>query len=113
MKKIILIVDDDQLMLNHINEKLEQKGFITRSYSNGRSAIYAIKNQGVTYDMALIDLSLPDIGGDKVAECSKIINPKIPVYAFTAYRVAFNNTDGLIRKNNDIEEKIENAFKKI
>ena len=98
-KGIILIVDDGEDLLDALRAAFTLHGFFVYSYINGKSAIYAIKNQGINYDLALIDLEMPGIGGDVVIDCSKKINPKIPVFCITAYDYRPANADELIQKD--------------
>ncbi|MDA3815597.1 MAG: response regulator [Patescibacteria group bacterium] len=112
-KGIILIVDDDEDWTNTYKRALKNANFFMHTYANGRSAIYAIRNQGINYDLALIDLSLPDIGGDEVVKCSKIINPKTPVFSISSYEDDFSDSDGRIFKGRgDLALQIEKAFQK-
>ena len=111
-KGVILFVNDDTDWIQYIKEELTKEFYIS-FYTNGRSAIYAINNQGINYDLAIVDLSLPDISGVEVAEYSKKVNPKIPVIAFTCYDEIFKHADDLIiTKGGCVTKKIKMMFKK-
>lgn len=82
MKKTILLVDDE--CASYTADLLKRMGYASVFYEQGKQAIREV-NEGLYYDLALIDLSLPDIGGDEVIHVLKKKNPKIPVISFSGY----------------------------
>ena len=59
--KRVLIVDDDKLIVRFFSLILRGKGYVTDTAETGREALTKISNQ--TYDVALIDVVLPDTNG--------------------------------------------------
>ncbi len=84
MKKILLIEDDIDIS-EMIAEFLISEDYIVYIYNNGKAALRNFEDK--KYDLALIDLMLPDIGGmDIIKEIRK--SSLIPIIIITA-----KNTD--------------------
>ena len=83
----ILIVDDDEGIIRTFQRILKKKGYQTDTAQTGQEAIR--KAKGKTYDLALIDICLPDMTGmdllDKLADLDskmvKIIITGFPIMA--------------------------------
>ncbi len=60
----ILIVDDEPLILEGLSELLSLKGYDVTTALGGREALSAIFRQ--QYDLILLDLCMPDLGGAEV-----------------------------------------------
>jgi len=60
-KKTIFIVDDDKSILRVLTRILQKKGYNTETAGTGTEALEKAKNQ--SFDLALIDLMLPDLNG--------------------------------------------------
>ena len=69
----ILVVDDDEGITRTFQRILQKTGYQTETAQNGQEAIR--KTNGKTYDVALIDICLPDMSGleliDKLADLDK------------------------------------------
>jgi len=72
-KKRILIVDDDKSLLESLTKILQVEGYDIDTAETGREAIEKSKTQ--FYNLALLDIKLPDIDG---TELLKLINDHIP-----------------------------------
>ena len=83
----ILVVDDDENIVRTFRRILKKKGYQTDTAQTGEEAIQ--KANGKTYDLALIDICLPDMSGinllDKLADIDskmvKIIITGFPTMA--------------------------------
>ena len=65
----LLIVDDEVQFLDSIAQRLEMRGFdVTKAYS-GKEALEAAE-QG-KFDLALLDLKMPEMSGKEVLEILK------------------------------------------
>lgn len=64
----ILIIDDNLEIIKALEDLLQRQGFETDQASTGLTALGLLDCN--TYNLILLDLSLPDIGGDKI--CRKI-----------------------------------------
>ncbi len=63
-KKQVLVIDDDESVLNTTVKILEKNGFYADKAETGKEAIE--KSKAHHYDVALIDLKLPDMDGIEV-----------------------------------------------
>lgn len=103
-EKSILFVDDE--LTTSISELLEYSGFLVISCESGREALQEIES-GLRYDLALVDLALPDIDGWDVIRASKRRNPRVPVLVRSAYDVIGHGpADGVLPKGRGIEELV-------
>ena len=59
--KRVLIVDDDKSILRFFTLILQRKGYLTDTAETGKEALEKISSQ--FYDVALIDVVLPDMNG--------------------------------------------------
>jgi DNA-binding NtrC family response regulator len=68
-----LIVDDDQELRKVLASILENEGYVVETAENGKKAIHMCEK--TPYDVALIDIELPDIKG---TELLRILSEKQP-----------------------------------
>ena len=83
-KPKVLYVENDPVVGYTIAKVLEARGYDTNLVPHGQEAINQIEG-GLEYDVALVELLLPDVGGEDVVRASKRINPDIkykPVICF-------------------------------
>ena len=110
----ILIVDDDESIRKTIEAILKREKYIVETAANGREAIE--KTQVNFYNLALIDIRLPDMEGTKLLAAMKDTTPKMVKIIVTGYPTLQNaieavneGADGYILK----PMKIDNLLKKI
>jgi len=65
----ILIVDDEEQFLNSIKKRLEAREFNVVAVNRGEKAIEAARNN--PFDVALVDLKMPGIDGEKTLKALK------------------------------------------
>jgi len=111
MKGTILLVDDraNKYMIEVLEEEL---GFLVCRYYDGRGAIRDIQDN-LKYQLALVDLSLPDISGEDVIEVSKEVNPDVPVIGISAFGYKPKKADKYVSKTQaeELLKVIESYFK--
>jgi DNA-binding NtrC family response regulator len=110
----ILIVDDDESIRKTIEAVLKQEKYIVETAANGREAIE--KSKANFYNLALIDIRLPDMEGTKLLAAIKDTTPKMVKIIVTGYPTLQNaieavneGADGYILK----PMKIDQMLKKI
>lgn len=69
-KKRVLVIDDDKAVLESLSKVLERNGYLVDSAVTGKEAIEKCKTK--SYDVALIDLKLPDMEGIEVLAKAKL-----------------------------------------
>jgi len=79
----LLIVDDDAFMRNLLTEYLSKAGYVTKVAKGGKQAINLISQ--VDFQVALVDLSLPDIGGMEVIDYLSKESPDTQTIIMTGY----------------------------
>ena len=93
--KNILIVEDDIDIHNVIKKALEKKKYnVLNSYS-GKEALLLIRNRNV--DLILLDLMLPDIGGEEIIKKVK----DIPIIVISAKISEEDRVENLLNGAND------------
>jgi two-component system response regulator GlrR len=70
----ILIVDDDTTILHCLSKIFQRKGYCVTTAERGREAIEKIG--ALKYDVALVDLMLPDMEGDKLFPLINQVSPE-------------------------------------
>jgi len=64
MDKKILIVEDDQMIVEMYKEKLKLEGFRVVTATDGRKALYKLKQENP--DLILLDILMPGLNGFEV-----------------------------------------------
>ncbi len=79
----LLVVDDEVKFLNSLAKRLELRGFEVTKAENGQDALdYAKKSR---FDLAMIDLKMPGVGGKQVLEILKKTHDFIEVIIMTGH----------------------------
>lgn len=94
-KKIVLVVDDSEIIKKVITKALDEKYYIIEA-SNGQEAVDIINNVGDIYTV-LLDLNMPDYDGFYVLDYMKENN-------------LFKKTKVFIISGDDTKETIDKAF---
>jgi len=82
-KPSVLVIDDDKTIRRTITEILQAEGFNIQVAKDGGEALE--KSQREHYDVALVDIRLPDIDGIKLLKMLKRDNPEIKEIVVTGY----------------------------
>ena len=85
-KARVLVIDDDQIVLDSISQILTDDNYdVDVTLRGGEGRDRAIRKD---YDIVLIDIRMPDIGGIKVLGDIKQKRPALPVVMITGYATA-------------------------
>jgi len=79
----ILVVDDDESIRKTLATILEEKGYVVDTAENGKEAIE--KSNAKFYNLALIDIRLPDMEGTKLLTAMKETIPRMVKIIVTGY----------------------------
>lgn len=82
-KPSVLVIDDDKTIRRTITEILQAEGFNIQVAKDGGEALE--KSHRERYDVALVDIRLPDIDGIKLLKMLKRDNPEIKEIVVTGY----------------------------
>lgn len=106
----ILIIDDEEEVLETSRLALEYLGYKVLTVNTGMEAISIVETGGEDIDLAILDIGLPDILGDKVCQRIQELRPNIKIVISTGYMVEDINDDlkikaqGIIQKPFSISE---------
>ena len=92
-KKSILVIDDDEVVLNSIAEALRLEGHKVDTAETGKEAIEKCNLR--FYNLALIDIRLPDMEGTKLLKAIRDTTPKMVKIIVTGYPSLQNATEAL------------------
>jgi len=92
-KKSILIVEDDKAILKSLKDILQSEGYSVDTAENGREAIQKSKEK--FFNMALLDIKLPDMDGTKLLTLMHEDLPKMVKIMVTGYPSLENAVEAL------------------
>jgi len=79
----ILLIDDDKLVCEATAILLRAKGYEVAVFQDGKSGIEAVK--AGHFDLAIIDLFMPDMDGLKVMRAIRGVDATIPMIAASGF----------------------------
>jgi DNA-binding NtrC family response regulator len=94
----VLVVDDEEAIRKSLKAVLEEKGCLVDTVENGQEAI--AKSKTNFYNLALIDIRLPDMDGVKLLTSMKETTPKMVKIIITGYP-SLNNAIEAVNKGAD------------
>lgn len=94
-KATILLVDDEPGMRETLKDILVDEGYEVTIFASGKEAVKEIR-KGL-FDIVMVDLKLPDVGGIEVMEEAKEVNPESAVIVMTGYASLESAVDALNR----------------
>ena len=80
----ILLVEDEENLAKSLTKGLENSGFAVDHISEGKPAIDRLSLYRNEYDLAILDLMLPDISGHEVCTAVREMDVKVPILILTA-----------------------------
>jgi nitrogen-specific signal transduction histidine kinase/CheY-like chemotaxis protein len=85
---IVLVVDDEKYVREAIRRILENAGYTTVCAEGWVDAHQLFQSLGAQIELAIIDMTMPDVGGDEVARRLRHLHPKLKVIATSGYAEA-------------------------
>lgn len=79
----VLVVDDDPQVCRTVGLILQENGYHVQSYTQPRQAIQAVRK--APFDIALVDIKMPDLNGLELVEKIKEEDPRVATIVMTAY----------------------------
>ena len=108
----ILVVDDDKSIRQTLAAILEEEGYVVDTAENAREAIEKTNNG--FYNLALVDIRLPDMDGTRLIASMKDTTPKMVKIIVTGYpslqnavEAVNNDADAYVFKPVNIEELLK------
>lgn len=78
----LILVEDDTSLGYLLSEYLGMKGFVVTWAKNAQDAL--VKTETNVFDLAILDVMLPDMNGFELSQKIKSINPDLPFLFLTA-----------------------------
>jgi len=78
----VLIIEDENILRDQLGQKLAKEGFALDKSANGEEGLY-LGNEN-PYDVAVVDIGLPDITGLEVIRRWRANDRKFPILILTA-----------------------------
>jgi two-component system OmpR family response regulator len=89
----VLVADDSRPFAEMLRASLEDAGFEVVTAYSGLAAVAALENNDV--DVAVLDVLMPGISGDAVAQRLRQVDPELPVLLMTGADSAFASVSGV------------------
>jgi CheY-like chemotaxis protein len=83
----ILVIDDEDIVVDISEAMLKHLGYAILSAKTGKDAIDLARTYNGEIDLALLDLGMPDMGGDKIYSELIETRPDLKVIICSGYRV--------------------------
>jgi YesN/AraC family two-component response regulator len=114
----LLIIDDEKEVRNSLSTILEDEGYLVETAENGKNALQ--KCETTSFDLALVDINLPDIKGTELIQQLKHLQPRMITIIITGYPTVENaikavneKSDGYILKPIKIPELLETITRRL
>ena len=108
----ILVVDDDETVRDRLKAILEREGYLVDCAVTGKEGIK--KTEETTYNLALLDIRLPDMEGVELLKLMKDSVPRTRKIIVTGYPTMQNaisalnkNADAYLVKPTDIKKLLQ------
>ncbi len=89
----VLIIDDDKLVCDTLNDVFQEKGYNVSIAKNGQDAI--TKAEQANYNIAIIDIKLPDMDGTVLLKEFKKVDPEKICFIVTGHATLQNAVNAL------------------
>ena len=93
MEHTIFMVEDEQVLQEFVQSVLQESGYMVKIAASGAAALALLKKKQP--DLVILDLGLPDIGGETVCVEIKKMFPHLPVIILTARNTTPDIVKGL------------------
>ncbi len=115
----IMLIDDEEKILEVGKLLLEAMGYRVSTFSRGRDALGAFKKESGTFDLVILDMVMPEMGGREVFQKLRAINPDIKVLLASGYsidgeasKIMAQGCNGFIQKPFSME-KLSNKIQEV
>ena len=113
-KETVLLIDDDEMVADVGEQILNNSGYNVVSANSGKEAIEVYKENQDRIDMVILDMIMPEMGGEETYSRLKRINPKVKVLLSSGYsiggqasRILKRGCNGFIQKPFNMSELLE------
>ncbi|MCF6147633.1 MAG: EAL domain-containing protein [Candidatus Kuenenia sp.] len=93
----ILLVEDNNALGENIRDILEMNGYAVVNFSHGKDALLSVQNNH--FDVALIDIQLPDTAGTELVEKIAALSPATRYIYITGHATTDSTISAIKQKN--------------
>ena len=79
----VLVIDDDEMVRDVLGRMLSDLGFETNCQPDGNAGVAAVQAQ--TYDVAIVDLTMPGLSGAPLIAELRRLQPRMPIVVCSGY----------------------------
>jgi two-component system, cell cycle response regulator DivK len=102
---VILIAEDEVMNYMYLEEALKETKAKIIWCKNGKETVEKIVKEGITVNLVLMDIKMPEMNGYDATKLIKSYNPKIPVVFQTAFAMPEERAKGYDAGGDDYIEK--------
>ncbi len=95
----VLLVDDDAAIRRALRTSLNELGFHTTEAARGEEAIHLVRS--ATFDVVLLDMQMPGMGGMKALTSLRSVAPRLPILMVTVQNSEDQKIEALERGADD------------
>ncbi len=83
----LLLVDDEEMILEVGRQMLVKLGYEVLTARGGKEALQLFRNHQEKIDLVILDMIMPDMGGEAAFEALKVVDPKVRVLLSSGYSI--------------------------
>ncbi|MBI5634187.1 MAG: response regulator [Nitrospirae bacterium] len=107
-QKKILVIDDEEIVRELLTDVFSESGFQVMTAENGLAGLEHIRQPGSRYDLVIIDMSMPGMGGIEVCRELRKLKPDQKIMIATGN---YSTDDELSEmKKNGVEHVLRKPF---
>lgn len=106
-QKIILLIDDDELILNSLKVAFTIKGYNVITAPNGREGIKIFQKKSKIIDYIVLDKSMPSLDGTETLKKLKSIDKNCTVFMMSGY---FTVEEEILLKKEGVNKLFNKPF---
>ena len=108
-KRSVIIIDDESNIRNLLSRILSLEGFEVNTFATAKEGLNSFDRE--SYDVALIDVKLPDIDGIELTRLIREKSPDTEIIVMTAYATIKDGVEAIRRGAMDYIEKGRDGLK--
>ncbi|AKT38784.1 hybrid sensor histidine kinase/response regulator [Chondromyces crocatus] len=81
----VLVIDDEEVMRVTLEQTLGRLGYVVRVAEDGTEGMVMMRAGIPNLTLVLVDLTMPEVSGDKVVRASRKLRPDVPVILMSGY----------------------------
>lgn len=93
----VLLVDDDEAVRETVPGLLASCGHRVDACADGETGLLRLREHPRAYDLAILDLTMPGLGGAKLLQRLREVNPGLPVLLVSGYTSEESAAEQLLR----------------